>query len=300
MNANTEIKTWQERFNEHYPKARGGAENLEVGPRDFWTQAEISDLRAEVARLQAALAERDAKQAQHERAEFEKSMNAARFFPRELDFTLTKSPSGKRDEYVNTHLESAWNGWQARAALAQRVGCGEPVQWWLQDKIIAYASSEDGRANQVISKAQFDNALPKNRAMFDVPLGKLNYTNPPLRVATNELWALINEYADVKAVYMYSTERHLAKQQRQNVQSVEAEINALLAPPAAVTDADKRDAVRYRFLRAQEWFSSDICVLKEPKRVLTRGIGLGADCPSHNRLDSAIDAAIAASEQEGK
>jgi|SRR5215203_5879928 len=53
-----------------------------------------------------------------ERAAFEKEMNARRFFPAELDFTMTKSPSGKRDEYANTHLESCWNGWQARAALS--------------------------------------------------------------------------------------------------------------------------------------------------------------------------------------
>ena len=56
-----------------------------------------------------------------ERAEFQKAMNAARFFPRELDFSMTKSPGGKRDEYVNTHLESCWNGWQARAALSLKV-----------------------------------------------------------------------------------------------------------------------------------------------------------------------------------
>lgn len=57
-----------------------------------------------------------------ERAEFQRAMNAARFFPRELDFSMTKSPSGKRDEYVNTHLESSWNGWQARAALSVQAG----------------------------------------------------------------------------------------------------------------------------------------------------------------------------------
>lgn len=43
-------------------------------------------------------------------------------------------------------------------------------QWWLQGPIIAYASSHEGCANQVISKAQFDSALPKNREKFDVPL----------------------------------------------------------------------------------------------------------------------------------
>lgn len=50
-----------------------------------------------------------------QRAAFEKAMNDARFFPRELDFTLTKSPSG-RDEYANSHLQSNWSGWLARGA----------------------------------------------------------------------------------------------------------------------------------------------------------------------------------------
>lgn len=54
-----------------------------------------------------------------ERAAFEKAMNDSRFFPAELDFSRTKSPSG-RDEYVNSHLQSNWEGWQARAALASR------------------------------------------------------------------------------------------------------------------------------------------------------------------------------------
>lgn len=63
-----------------------------------------------------------ADKATDERALFEKTMNAARFFPAELSFARTKSPSG-RDEYVNSHLQSCWVGWQARAALA-----GAPVQ----------------------------------------------------------------------------------------------------------------------------------------------------------------------------
>lgn len=54
--------------------------------------------------------------AQDERALFEKQANDARFFPAEIKFTRTKSPSG-RDEYANSHLQSRWEGWQARAAL---------------------------------------------------------------------------------------------------------------------------------------------------------------------------------------
>jgi hypothetical protein len=56
----------------------------------------------------------------------------------------------------------------------------------------------------------------------------------------------------------------------------------------------RRKAARYDWLRMQEWFDGPLCVLRDPKRVLTQGIGLGADCPSHERLDAAIDAAMAA------
>jgi hypothetical protein len=53
-----------------------------------------------------------------------------------------------------------------------------------------------------------------------------------------------------------------------------------------------KDAARYRWLRQQDWFDGELCVLRDPKKVLTRGIGLGADCPSLDRLDAAIDAAM--------
>lgn len=59
------------------------------------------------------------------RTAFEKAMNAKRFFPRELDFSMTKSPSG-RDEYVNAHLESEWIGWQA--ALEWRASSAMPAE----------------------------------------------------------------------------------------------------------------------------------------------------------------------------
>lgn len=53
-----------------------------------------------------------------EREMFEQDANNARFFPREIDFARTTSPSG-RDEYVNGHLQSRWEGWSARAALSK-------------------------------------------------------------------------------------------------------------------------------------------------------------------------------------
>lgn len=60
----------------------------------------------------------------------------------------------------------------------------------------------------------------------------------------------------------------------------------------AMYERDARDAARYRWLRQQDWFDSDLCVLRDPKNVLTKGVGLGADCPSRDRLDAAIDAAL--------
>lgn len=52
------------------------------------------------------------------------------------------------------------------------------------------------------------------------------------------------------------------------------------------------DAIRYRWLRDCDWFSSELCVLRNPKQVLTKnGVTLGADCPSRFRLDEAIDKA---------
>lgn len=72
------------------------------------------------------------------------------------------------------------------------------------------------------------------------------------------------------------------------------------APPAAgAAQALEADAARYRWLREQNWFNGPLCVLSDPKRVLTRGIGLGADCPFGSRLDAAIDAARAAQEVRG-
>lgn len=62
---------------------------------------------------------------------------------------------------------------------------------------------------------------------------------------------------------------------------------------AADRSAEARDAARYRWLREQDWFDGPLCVLRDPKRVLTRGVGLGADCPSRDRLDAAIDALAA-------
>jgi hypothetical protein len=83
---------------------------------------------------------------------------------------------------------------------------------------------------------------------------------------------------------------------KEQVVSVMEKIDGLKLQNQAQSDAqaNEKDAARYRWLRMQDWFDGELYVLPDPKAVLTRGLGLGADCPSRERLDSAIDAAMQA------
>lgn len=57
---------------------------------------------------------------------------------------------------------------------------------------------------------------------------------------------------------------------------------------AGTSSDDARDAARYRWLRAQTWDKSVLCVATEPKDT----VRLGTYCPSGDLLDAAIDAAM--------
>jgi hypothetical protein len=56
----------------------------------------------------------------------------------------------------------------------------------------------------------------------------------------------------------------------------------------AEVEALRADAERYRWLREQHWNDSPMCVVMNPRAC----VKLGSDCPSDERLDAAIDAAI--------
>ena len=58
-------------------------------------------------------------------------------------------------------------------------------------------------------------------------------------------------------------------------------------------DAMRKDAERYRWLRSQHWNESGMVVACHPKK----SVKLGFDCPSGERLDHAIDAAMSKGEQ---
>ena len=53
------------------------------------------------------------------------------------------------------------------------------------------------------------------------------------------------------------------------------------------------DAKRYRWLRKQHWHEGKICVVKNPKKA----VKVGCDCPSEDRLDEFIDAAMKENEK---
>ena len=91
-------------------------------------------------------------------------------------------------------------------------------------------------------------------------------TTPPVISVTDELIAEL-EY-DLRTALPYSDSSIIT-------------LSALLAERAEL----KRDAERYRWLRAQDWYDSPLCVLSNPKH----SVKLGSDCPSRERLDQKID-----------
>lgn len=52
-----------------------------------------------------------------------------------------------------------------------------------------------------------------------------------------------------------------------------------------------KDARRYRWLRKQHWNDAPLCVVVQPRQA----VKLGYDCPALDRLDAAIDEAMASS-----
>lgn len=57
----------------------------------------------------------------------------------------------------------------------------------------------------------------------------------------------------------------------------------------AENESLRKDAERYRWIRVQQWDASCLAVVASPKKA----VKLGYDCPSGDRLDKQIDAAMA-------
>lgn len=119
------------------------------------------------------------------------------------------------------------------------------------------------------------------------------------------------DYAECEVFAILATSREQAKKKAQARRSTSMR-KAAQAEPADALDASpvakrllhghepweipaqtiQRDAVRYRWLRTQFWDEGSMCVVMNPKSHVV----LGAICPSHKQLDSAIDAAMAAAQ----
>jgi len=98
-------------------------------------------------------------------------------------------------------------------------------------------------------------------------------SNPPVMSITDELVAELEFDLEV------------AETTHQLEASVSREaLAALLAERAELL----RDAKRWRWLRLADWWSSPICAVKDPKSQAKPG----TDCPTRDRLDAAIDAAM--------
>lgn len=66
-------------------------------------------------------------------------------------------------------------------------------------------------------------------------------------------------------------------------------IRAALAAPATAPDEQlRKDSERYRWLRSQHWSDGQLSVVVNAKA----SVRLGANCPSHELLDEAIDSAM--------
>ncbi|OEZ46736.1 hypothetical protein JAB1_46740 [Janthinobacterium sp. MP5059B] len=147
----------------------------------------VDDLIAYIEQLAAPQVVAD------ERAAFEKAMNDLRFFPAKLDFSRAPSPGG-RDEYANKHLESCWNGWQARAALAAApVQAQEPVlEMLLEVTRLAYDAMDNAEENEhglQWHKPDFDELSAAMDKLESLPDDQPGYVMGP---AAKAAWALHN------------------------------------------------------------------------------------------------------------
>ena len=70
--------------------------------------------------------------------------------------------------------------------------------------------------------------------------------------------------------------------------SLACEAADMIAKLQGEVEALRVDAEQYRWLRAQHWHDGPMCVVMNPRAC----VKLGSDCPSDERLDAAIDAAI--------
>jgi len=93
--------------------------------------------------------------------------------------------------------------------------------------------------------------------------------------------------------------RRIAAEADAEIASAKERIDALEAENASLRKIRKgvsEYARRYAFIRDQHWNEARLCVVVNPKE----SVRLGHDCPSGERLDAEIDAALTQNQKEEK
>jgi len=230
MNTNTEIKPWRSRV------CGEPAGQLAVAAA---ADAEISDLRAEIARLQAAMTDKDGNHADDLRAWLDDARD--QYEQQAAEIARLQAEVNKQQKQMLRMSTCAGEFARDACKVAKQVQ-GEPLpEGWSATHMPPWEALTD--------EAQHEGRISVKREVppFCDKAGMRNWSAPTLHEALTRACTALG-------LPLYTT------------------------PPAAVTDADKRDAGRYRWLRDY-------------------GYGLPQ---LGSALDESVDAAIAASEQEGK
>lgn len=181
---------------------------------------ELTQMLAAAPKVEAAVPAAQGAGEQDERKAFEKAMNDARFFPAELDFSRTKSPSG-REEYANSHLQSNWEGWQTRAAqqvtrplqeaAEPKCGVGAMRAKMVDGELVGYFAApavaqqeaaqpvawlEKSKSHDAWFLAYSQNPDAETKPLYAAPIGQQDTRDSALEEARLKVIATVTEYLD--------------------------------------------------------------------------------------------------------
>ncbi|MEC4239128.1 hypothetical protein [Pseudomonas sp. DSV-1] len=193
-------------------------------------------------------------------------------------------------ESLNRAIEQAEHKPGQWAETAQSMGgiccAGEPFQIgkpWAKEEPWAHFSYKRDSWLAVAAV----NALPQLIVLIAENEALKGLYRMHQQTETREMRDLKAEIAGLKTRYE-AFEQVNAGLKAEVARSTEREILQL-----AEIESLRKDAERYQWLRIADWWRSPVCVIRNPKEQAK----LGSDCPSGDRLDAAIDAAMGKGEQ---
>jgi hypothetical protein len=78
------------------------------------------------------------------------------------------------------------------------------------------------------------------------------------------------EIVGAEVIHLHTSAQMLAMHEQGRLAGLEEGCESV---PVGELVALRRNAGRYKWLREQDWFEGPLCVLRDPKRVLTKGVG---------------------------